>query len=211
MRIVTFAVSYLLLLSSGIASADSNESKNVRIKFLQYTTNQKVRQNVLLAYGSPPPNAVHSMFGARFMLGEQVLFDWEVAVQLFSGETVRFRLNDNSIPIYLNGEKFNAGECTPGWEPHREFLRWYSFTGYCKVEKKGEGYNFVSLKGKELEEVVESVGGNDTDLYTAFTPRLTSLKKCRRLWLEENQGQIHWNESARKYEKGPRTESNISK
>jgi len=108
--------------------------------------------------------------------------------------SIKIILNDRTEPVYLNGERFDPADCK--WFPegcegesHHEFLRWYAYTGACKVEKrKGGGWNFTSLEGAERDAAYRA-GGAEPDaphiLANYFKHEIRSLKECRAMWAKE--------------------------
>jgi hypothetical protein len=104
------------------------------------------------------------------------------------------KLGDPAEPVYLNGELFDPRDCR--WfpdgcegEPHHEFLRWYAYTGACKLEKRpGGGWDFTSLEGAERDAAYRG-GGAEPDapwiLANYFRHEMRSLKECRAMWLKE--------------------------
>jgi hypothetical protein len=166
---------------------------------------------------SPSDNAVYLMLGARVVDAGtlRVLDPWRVYVSVYSdigpnrvaAPSIELALGDPKCPVYCNGEKFNPEDCTRGWEPHQEFMRWYAFTGACKVDRTSDGgYNFVSVDGDEREAIYRVAGCQPNDpkiLANAFGHNLRSLAECRKLWAAEMDGKIKWNWNQQKYENVP--------
>lgn len=160
-----------------------------------------------------PASTVNTMLAGRVIDtrggGEEVLSPWTLYVSTFadvdaavarakSGEMAEVRpsivIRIGETPIYLNGELFDPRDCR--WfpeghegEPHHEFLRWYAYTGACRIDKRpGGGWDFTSLEGA-VRDAAYRGGGAEPDaphiLANYFKHEIRSLKECRAMWAKE--------------------------
>lgn len=160
-----------------------------------------------------PASTVNTMVAGRVIDmrsgTEEVLSPWTLYVSTFadvdaavarakSGEMAEVRpsivIRIGETPIYLNGELFDPRDCA--WfpeghegEPHHEFLRWYAYTGACRIDKRpGGGWDFTSLEGA-VRDAAYRGGGAEPDaphiLANYFKHEIRSLKECRTMWALE--------------------------
>lgn len=178
-----------------------------------------------LARGADPypyPNHVHTMMSVRAYYEADGKEAYPASLSFSTMGQVEGKtsytatvINLKTTPLHLNGVKYDPENAMTFADPYSDEIgRWWAFTGYFAITpRKGGGYNFDSIAGKEEKALFEygmkwvrdpvQKGVYQKNYERGHsgctTVRVKTMAECRDLWKKEWTGEIKFDIAKQTY------------
>jgi hypothetical protein len=170
----------------------------------------------------PYGDHVKSIWGVRVKStdGDQLAPSW-LSIDLQSDTDIKTGRTEGQSyqesDVLLNGVRFDPEGVVNPEVRTSEIARWNSFVGPIRAEKRKDGtINLIPLDGAELKSCLDwcetqpwlksqielvppEFRKYHQPFWQTFSPRITTLEDCRKLWRRERAGEIKWDFDAKKY------------